>query len=117
MLYRNKKKEVMNASDEPELNKALEDSMKEKAEKEDQAAKKKIEPIKETVHSDKLYELMAESAKRQEDILKAIQELKTVKKEPEPKTVEKSPEQLAMESRLVEESRKTDKKLLEDEKK
>ena len=67
---------------------------------------KKIEPIKETVHSDKLYELMAESAKRQEDILKAIQELKTGKKEPEPKTVEKSPEQLAAEKKLLEDEKK-----------
>jgi hypothetical protein len=111
MLYRNSKKEIMNASDEPELNKALEDAMKEKAEKEDQAAKKKLEKIPETVHSDKLYDLMAESAKTQAEILKAIQELKGVsapggKKEPEIKTPEKSPEQLAAEKKLLEDEKK-----------
>jgi hypothetical protein len=109
MLYRNKKKEVMNASDEPELNKALEDSMKEKAEKEDHAAKKKLEPIKETVHSDKLYDLMVESSKRQEEILKAIQSMKGTKEpepEPKPKPNEKSPEQLAAEKKLLEDEKK-----------
>jgi hypothetical protein len=105
MLYRNSKKEVMNASDEPELNKALEDSMKEKAEKEDQAAKKKLEKISETVHSDKLYDLMAESNKRQEEILKAIQSLKG-NKEPEPKPNEKTPEQIAAEQKLLEDEKK-----------
>ena len=85
----------MNASDEPELNKALEDSMKEKAEKEDHAAKKKLEPIKETVHSDKLYELMAESNKRKEP-----------EPEPKPKPNEKSPEQLAAEKKLLDDEKK-----------
>jgi hypothetical protein len=66
---------------------------------------KKIEPIKETVHSDKLYDLMVESSKRQEEILKAIQSMKGTK-ESEPKPNEKSPEQLAMEKKLLEDEKK-----------
>ena len=66
---------------------------------------KKLQPIKETVHSDKLYELMAESNKRQEEILKAIQSLKG-NKEPEPKPNEKTPEQIAAEQKLLEDEKK-----------
>ena len=66
---------------------------------------KKLEPIKETVHSDKLYDLMVESAKRQEEILKAIQSMKGTK-EPEPKINEKTPEQIAAEKKLLDDEKK-----------